>query len=83
MFTSTNGASHTNTRNTLDKFLVCGLKSLGQHCVAVLKEYDVNVIAIDSEQPEHWEVPEIPNILEKLIIGDCRQPSILEAANIH
>lgn len=84
MFTSTNGASQsTNSRNTLDKFLVCGLKSLGQHCVAVLKEYDVSVIAIDSEQPEHWEVPEVPNILEKLIIGDCRQPSILEAANIH
>lgn len=65
-----------------DLFLVCGLKSLGQHCVAVLKEYDVKVIAVDDVQPEHWEVPEVPSLLEKFIIGDCRQPSVLEQAGI-
>ncbi|MDZ8055632.1 MAG: potassium channel family protein [Aulosira sp. ZfuVER01] len=65
-----------------DLFLVCGLQSLGQHCVAVLKEYDVKVNAIDDVQPEYWEIPEVPSLLEKLIIGDCRQPSVLEQAGI-
>ncbi len=85
MLSSIEGASQsTNGRDTkLDKILVCGLKSLGQHCIAALNDYDVSVIAIDEEEPEHWEVPEIPNLLEKLIVGDCRQPSILEEANIH
>jgi formate-dependent phosphoribosylglycinamide formyltransferase (GAR transformylase) len=32
----------------LDRFLVCGLDSLGQHCVLSLKEFGVNTIAIDS-----------------------------------
>ncbi|MEH2318814.1 potassium channel family protein [Nostoc sp.] len=72
----------TNPKKPQDLFLVCGLQSLGQHCVAVLKEYDVKVIAIDDVQPEHWEVPELPSLLEKLIIGDCRQPSVLEQADI-
>ena len=71
-----------NQKKPQDLFLVCGLKSLGQHCVAILKEYDVKVSAIEDLQPEHWEVPEVPNLLEKLIIGDCRQPSILEQAGI-
>jgi len=72
----------TNQDKKQDLFLVCGLKSLGQHCVAVLKEYDVKVSAIDVVQPRSWEVPEVPNLLEKFIIGDCRQPSILEQAGI-
>jgi Trk K+ transport system NAD-binding subunit len=46
------------------------------------KEYDVKVSAIDDVQPEHWEVPEVPSLLEKLIRGDCRQPSVLEQADI-
>ncbi|MEH1925445.1 potassium channel family protein [Nostoc sp.] len=71
-----------NQKKPQNLFLVCGLKSLGQHCVAILKEYDVKVSAIEDVQPEHWEVPEVPNLLEKLIIGDCRQPSVLEQAGI-
>lgn len=63
-------------------FLVCGLKSLGQHCIAVLKEYNVKVSAIDDVQPEYWEVPEVPSLIENLIIGDCRQLSVLEQAGI-
>lgn len=63
-------------------FLVCGLKSLGQHCVALLKDYNVKVSAIDDIQPEYWEIPELPSLLDKLIIGDCRQQSILEQAGI-
>ncbi|MEH1833790.1 MAG: NAD-binding protein [Nostoc sp.] len=71
-----------NPKKPQDLFLVCGLQSLGQHCVAVLKEYDVKVSAIDDVQREHWEVPKVPSLLEKLIIGDCRQPSVLEQAGI-
>lgn len=32
----------------LDRFLVCGLDSLGQHCVLSLQEFGVSAIAIDS-----------------------------------
>ncbi|MCC5627464.1 hypothetical protein LC613_04550 [Nostoc sphaeroides CHAB 2801] len=51
-----------NPKKPQDLFLVCGLQSLGQHSVAVLKEYDVKVSAIDDVQPEHWEVPEVPSL---------------------
>lgn len=74
--------STNNDKTRKNLFLVCGLGSLGQHCIALLKEYDAAVIAIDDEEPRNWEFPELPNLLEKLIIGDCRQPSILEQANI-
>ncbi|HEY9638436.1 MAG TPA: NAD-binding protein [Coleofasciculaceae cyanobacterium] len=66
----------------LDRFLVCGLGSLGQQCVVALKEFGVNIIAIDADQHRSWEIPDLPNLLEKLIIGDCRQESILEQAKI-
>ena len=65
-----------------DRFLVCGLGSVGQHCVAVLKEYGVAVSAIDAVQPSNWELPDLPNLLEELLIGDCRQQNILEQAKI-
>jgi Trk K+ transport system NAD-binding subunit len=66
----------------LDRFLVCGLGSLGQQCVVALKEYGVSVIAIDAEEHRSWEIPNFPKLLEKLIIGDCRQENILEQAKI-
>lgn len=65
-----------------DLFLVCGLKSLGQQCVAVLKGYNVRVSAVEDLRPEYWEVPELPSLLDDLIIGDCRQASVLEQAGI-
>lgn len=65
-----------------DRFLVCGLGSLGQHCVAVLKEYGVTVSAIDEAWPKNWEIPNLPDLLAELLIGDCRQPSVLEQAKI-
>ncbi len=67
----------------LNQFLVCGLGSLGQQCVVALKEFGVNIIAIEEVQPRNWEIPNLPNLLEELIIGDCRQESILEQAKIH
>ena len=69
-------------RATPNLFLVCGLKSLGQQCVAVLKGYDVRVSAIGNLRPQYWEVPELPSLLDDLIIGDCRQASVLEQAGI-
>jgi Trk K+ transport system NAD-binding subunit len=66
----------------LDRFLVCGLDSLGQHCVLSLKEFGVSTIAIDRGVPQTWEVPNLVDSLDELIIGDCRQNSILEQAQI-
>ncbi len=70
------------SQTKLDQFLVCGLGSLGQHCVAVLKEYGAVVNAIDQEQPQHLEIPNLLSLLENLFIGDCRQSSVLEQASI-
>ncbi len=66
----------------LDRFLVCGLGSLGQHCVLSLQKFGVKTIAIEQVFPSGWEVPDLPNLLEELIIGDCRQNDILEQAQI-
>lgn len=63
-------------------FLVCGLGSLGQYCVAVLKEFGVPVGAINKAQLSSWEVTDLPGLLEYLVIGDCRQPHILQQAKI-
>ncbi|AFZ18546.1 potassium channel family protein [Allocoleopsis franciscana] len=66
----------------LDRFLVCGLGSLGQQCVVALKGFGVSIIAIEEVQPRTWEIPDIPNLLEDLVIGDCRQESVLKQAKI-
>jgi Trk K+ transport system NAD-binding subunit len=63
-------------------FLVCGLGRLGQHCVSVLKEFDVIVNAINVTDNPHWEIPELLDLIDRLIIGDCRQPKVLQQANI-
>ncbi|MDX2244711.1 MAG: NAD-binding protein [Leptolyngbyaceae cyanobacterium bins.302] len=59
-------------------FLVCGLGSVGQNCVAVLKAYGARVNAIDAMCPDDWELPELPNLLNALFVGDCRKPELLE-----
>lgn len=66
----------------LNRFLVCGLGSLGQQCVVALKEFGVIITAIEEVQPPNWEIPDLPNLLEELIIGDCRQENVLEQAKI-
>lgn len=66
----------------LDRFLVCGMGSLGQHCVLALKQFGVSVIAIEQIAPASWELPESIDLLDQLIIGDCRQHHILEQAQI-
>lgn len=72
----------TNQAKKQDIFLVCGLKSLGQHCIAILNEYNVKISAIDDVKPHYWEIPELPSLLDRLIFGDCRQASVLEQAGI-
>jgi voltage-gated potassium channel Kch len=66
----------------LDRFLVCGLGSLGQHCVLALKKFGVRIIAIEQVTAQGWEVPDLINLLDDLIIGDCRQNDILAQAQI-
>jgi D-arabinose 1-dehydrogenase-like Zn-dependent alcohol dehydrogenase len=66
----------------LDRVIICGLGSLGQHCILSLKEFGVSTIAIDLVSPQTWEVPNLVDALAELIIGDCRQNSVLEQAKI-
>lgn len=70
------------SQTKLDRFLVCGLGSLGQHCVVALKAFGASFSAIEQVQPRSWEFPNLPDLLEDLIIGDCLQPSLLEQAKI-
>jgi Trk K+ transport system NAD-binding subunit len=64
-------------------FIVCGLGSLGQNCVTAIHEFGGNVYAIDQQLPLSWEIPELPKLIENLVIGDCRQADILEQAQIY
>jgi Trk K+ transport system NAD-binding subunit len=66
-----------------ENFLVCGLGSLGQHCIVALKKFGVNAIAIEQAPPPNWELNQLETMIDQLIIGDCRQDNILEAAKIH
>lgn len=68
------------TLSGVSYFLVCGLGSLGQYCVAI--KFGMAVSAIDVAQPSIWEVPSVPDSLEDLVLGDCRQPDVLEKAKI-
>jgi Trk K+ transport system NAD-binding subunit len=67
---------------SVNSFLVCGLGNLGQYCVSVLKEFGVAVIGIEIIENPKWQIPDLPAKLDNLIIGDCRQPKILEQAGI-
>lgn len=66
----------------MDWFLVCGLGSLGQHCVIALAEFGVKVNAIELVIPSSWEIETLPEILDSLIVGDCRQNKSLIKAQI-
>lgn len=64
-------------------FLVCGLGSLGQHCVINLKTFGVPVYGVNDAQPEQWETAQVPNLIDHLVIGDCRSSEVLERAGVH
>ena len=67
---------------TDERFLVCGLGGLGQHCVVALKQFGVEVIGIELVKPKSWRIPGVDKLLDDLIIGDCRQNSVFERAKI-
>ncbi len=71
-----------NETTEANAFLVCGLGSLGQYCAALLKEFGVKVSGIEQVEIQHWEIPNLPNLLDQVLIGDCRQIEILERAQI-
>ncbi len=66
----------------LDYFIICGLGSLGQHCVVSLREFGVKIVAIEQQMPIDWEIESFQDLLEDLIIGDCRHNEILHRAQI-
>jgi voltage-gated potassium channel Kch len=72
----------------IDRFIVCGLGDLGQYCVLNLKrfalrEFEIQVTAIDKLKPDEWEVHDLPTLLtEEPIIGDCRNDEVLIKAGI-
>ncbi len=65
-----------------DEVLVCGLGSLGQHCVANLKTFGVKVNAIERAVPDRWEIDNLAQSIDNLVLGDCRQSEILIQANV-
>ncbi len=66
----------------LDQFIIFGLGSLGQHCVIALKEFRVKVIAIALTRPAEWEIPNLEDLLEQLLIGDYLEHRLLKQAQI-
>jgi Trk K+ transport system NAD-binding subunit len=78
-----------NATGISDRFIVCGLGSLGQHSVFNLKkfayrEYEVKICAIDKCQPEIMEFDNFSDLLDQeIILGDCRRSEILIKAGIH
>ncbi len=77
-----NPSADSTNRSPTSLFLVCGLGGLGQYCVSVLKEFEVTVSGIDVAQTKDWLVPDLPNLLESLTVGDFRQQNVLEQAGI-
>jgi len=48
----------------------------------VLKGFGVTTVAIDLERAPLWEAPELPEALDVLTIGDCREPTVLTEAGV-
>ncbi|MGK7948917.1 MAG: NAD-binding protein, partial [Xenococcaceae cyanobacterium] len=67
---------------TSDYFIICGLGSLGQHCIVSLKEFNVKIMAIERQLPINWEIESLQDSLVDLVIGDCRHNNILLQAKI-
>jgi Trk K+ transport system NAD-binding subunit len=48
----------------------------------LLKDFEVTVHAIALHPPTHWDIADLPDRLDQLIIGDYRLPEVLEKAQI-
>lgn len=74
---------------TGERFIICGLGSLGQYCIDSLRKFagkslSIHLCAIERQRDPGWEVQGITDLLsEPVLIGDCRQPDCLEQAGIH
>ena len=71
-----------------DRFIICGLGSLGQHSIVNLKKFDhdpfeVQITAIDQQPIYDWETDDIPHrLVVPPIVGDCRREEVLRSAGI-
>ncbi|WJI23281.1 NAD-binding protein [Thermosynechococcus sp. B0] len=71
-----------------DRFIICGLGSLGQFCIQSLRRFagehlTLEIRAIERHANIEWEIPQLTELLsEPVIIGDCRQEAVLKAAGI-
>ncbi len=71
-----------------DRFLICGLGSLGQYCIFNLKSFSLpgialQLIGIDLQSPDHWEVPKLLSLLsEPVVLGDCCREEVLRSAGV-
>ena len=81
-------AAVTRSATEKDRFIVCGLGSLGQQSVINLKKFDydpfeVSITAIDRQVVQEWEIDNLPGQLAvDPILGDCRREEVLRAAGI-
>jgi len=72
----------------VDRFLVCGLGSLGQYCVYSLRRFatdesDVSITAITQDGSDHWDVENFLDLLaEPPWLGDCRDDAMLLKAGV-
>lgn len=71
-----------------DRFIICGLGSLGQFCIQSLRRFAadhlaIEICAIERHRNIEWEIPQLAELLsEPVVIGDCRQETVLKAAGI-
>lgn len=73
---------------TSDRFLICGLGSLGQYCVFNLKTFNIpgitlQIVGIDLQLPQRLEVAHLLDLLsEPLVVGDCCREDVLRRAGV-
>jgi voltage-gated potassium channel Kch len=81
-------ASTPTVDGSINHFLICGLGSLGQHCVSALRSFtssenEFSITAIDLNPPANWEIEQIPEWLsDRIVVGDCRRDGVLDQAGI-
>src|SRR5271165_2169679 len=67
----------------MSSIVVCGLGALGQSCAFKLKEFGAVVVGVEMiSENSLWELPGAAKSLDRLVRGDCREPSVLEEAGI-
>lgn len=66
----------------VDQILVCGLGSLGQHCVQELTAFGAQVSAIDIQPVQEGDVAEIGSIMDQFFLGDCRDEGLLKTIDL-